>query len=55
MNVYRQDCSKFEQSEKVALRCAALDLYQTMMNTRAPDGAKKQCHFHSGREIRGGG
>ena len=40
-----QDCSKFEKSDKVALRCAALDLYYTMhacmMNSRAPDGANK--------------
>ena len=45
MNVYRQDCSKFDKSDKVALRCAALDLYYTMhacmMNSRAPDGANK--------------
>ena len=36
MNVYRQDCSKFGKFGKVAA-----DLYQTMMNIRAPDGGNK--------------
>ena len=31
------ECEEFEKSEKVG--CAAVDLYQTMITTRAPDGA----------------
>ena len=33
------ESKEFEKSEKVA--CAALDLYKTMITTRAPDGANK--------------
>ena len=38
MNVYKQDCSKIEQFDKVG---AAGYVKQTMINTRAPDGANK--------------
>ena len=37
MNVYRQHCSKSETFGKVAV---AADLYQSLINTRAPDRAK---------------
>ena len=50
MNVYKQDCSKFEKYEK--LGCAALDLYQTIMNTGAPDGADKYLQFNGECHLR---
>ena len=35
------ESEEFEKSEKVGCAAAAADLYQTMITTRAPDGANK--------------
>ena len=43
------ESEEFEKFEKVA--CAALDLYQTMINTRAPDGANTDTIQHKSPQM----
>ena len=40
------ESEEFGKSEKLGCAAAAADLYQTIITTRAPDGANKQCLFN---------